>query len=164
MADTLAWDLLTGLAAGLQAELEVSGLQEPCFLGILPGQGVAYDYCAPCGTDGKCGMAWVRLALMTPVVDIRAGTRCGGTFTTSVEMGILRCHQTITSDRNPAPMGMAYQEGKAQDQVAEMEAMMRVLLCSELMKKREVTLDAYSPIGPEGGCVGGAWVASIGPS
>ena len=160
--DTLVWPLLEGLAAELKEEIERSELEEPCFLGVLPGAGIAYDYCTPCSTAGKCGMAWVRLALITPQVDPRIGSsRCGDILNPSIEMGILRCHKTLMD--NGAPMSMEYQESKTRAQMAEMAAILRVLLCSDVVKELDVTLGGYTPIGPEGGCVGGAWIASFGP-
>jgi hypothetical protein len=159
--DDLVWPFLTDLAAELEVEIATSGLAEPCWLGVIPGALVALDYCSPCGGE-RCGMAWVRLANINEWVDPISATdfsRCNTVFTATYEMGIVRCHQT--ADARGEPMSMEYQANSARVQLAEMAAMKRVLLCSDLMKNREVTLGAYQPIGPEGSCVGGTWTALV---
>jgi hypothetical protein len=154
--DTLIWPFLTDLAAELQVEIQDSGLKDPCWIGVLPGALVAHDYCSPCGPT-KCGMAWVRLAALNEWVD-QSGldtSRCTALFTATYEMGIIRCHQT--SDDRGNPMSMAYQAESTRVQLAEMAAMKRVILCSDLMRNMEAAIGGYQPIGPEGACVGGAW-------
>lgn len=159
--DTLVWPFMNDLLAELSVEIKTSGLQDPCWLGVLPGAQVALDYCNPCKA-GKCGMVWLRLVSIQPFVDPTqplAPSRCGALFTATYEMGIVRCHQTTDGRGNP--MDMAYQAEATRVQLAEMAAMQRVLLCGDAMGHHDVDLGAYSPIGPEGGCVGGAWFATV---
>lgn len=157
--DTLAWPLLVSLCSAMTVEIEDSRLQEFCWVGILPGSAVALDYCSECGT--KCGMAWVRLAsIREEPSELNGGfASCSSEFVVNVEMGMVRCHKT--SDDRGNPMPMAYQHDKAQSQMAEMAAMKRVLLCSDDAARLDKLLGTYQPIGPEGGCVGGAWTAQF---
>lgn len=157
--DTLAWPILVNLAAAMTVEAKDSGLQPFCFEGIMPGGAIALDYCTECGKS--CGMAWVRLAsIREEPSEIDGGfSTCFSQFTVNIEMGMIRCHQTVTESGEPMPL--EYQFAAAQRQMAEMAAMKRVLLCSDAARQHDKLLGQYLPIGPEGGCVGGAWTAQF---
>lgn len=158
--DLLAWPLLVDLTAEMTAEIESAELPPFCFVGLLPGGSVALDYCQECGNS--CGMAWVRLAsIREEPSDTNPGgfSDCASLFVVNVEMGMVRCHQTFDDDNNPMPA--EYQHDKVQAQMAEQAAMRRVLLCSDTALPFNKLLGNYLPIGPEGGCVGGAWTAQF---
>lgn len=153
--DVLVWPLLTSLCAALKEEVEEAGLPEFCFVGILPGSDISMEHCNDCG--GKCGMAWVRLSSIIEDPEAVGTTRCVVQLSANVEIGMLRCHQTSTE--RGEPMSAEYQHDKAQAQLAEMASMKKVLLCSDIVKDLNKVLGSYTPVGPVGGCVGGAWTA-----
>lgn len=157
--DQLAWPLITDLVAAMVVEIADADLPDFCFVGVLPGAEVALDYCQECGKS--CGMAWVRLAPIREEVPEFGGgySTCASTFAVDVEMGMVRCHQTTDEDGSPMPMD--YQLEKARAQMAEMAAMLRVLLCSPTAGRFDKIMRGYTPIGPSGGCVGGAWLATF---
>jgi len=159
--DATIWPLLTDLAAEFDVALSKAGLPPRCFHGVLPGDLVPLDYCAPCGS-GACGMSWVRLAGVIEdeanSIGIRT-TRCITILNASFELGCVRCHQTMDARGNP--MGMAYQEGVARQQLSEYAVMRDVLLCGESLHDYDIALGSYRPIGPDGACIGGVWSIAV---
>lgn len=159
--DPVIWPLLTELASCLCQQITDSGLPEPCFCAILPGAEVAFDYCEPC-EGGACGQAWVRLdslypSAVFPAPDVE-GT-CASLLAISVQVGIVRCAPVAGDDGGPP--GLADQLDTAQLQVADALAIRRAVLCCGLSLHREHALGPYQPVGPLGGCVGGAWTATF---
>jgi hypothetical protein len=91
--------------------------------------------------------------------ELNGWSSCFSEFVVNVEVGMIRCHQTMNEDGTP--MSVQYQHDKTSCQMAEMEVMKRVLLCTTIPSNPNRLLGVYTPIGPEGGCVGGAWTAQI---
>lgn len=146
---------MQSLLAEMIVAIETEPLPAFCYTGIMPGGVVSLDYCQEC--DDTCGMAWVRLASIREEVEDDTPSRCSTTFSVNIEMGMVRCHATSDEEGNPMPV--EYQFAKAEAQMDEQAVMRRVLLCSETAQGYDKLLGAYLPIGPEGGCVGGAWTA-----
>lgn len=159
VADRAVWPVLISLAECLCQQITDSGLPEPCFCGIYPGQQVPFDYCDGC-EDGKCGQAWVRLSQtylskIFPAPDPE-GT-CIAPLAFVVEVGIIRC--APVADENGNPPSMADQLDTALLQVNDMMAMRRAIMCcTQAFKHRRHVLQNYTPVGPLGGCVGGGWL------
>jgi hypothetical protein len=153
--DTRFWPLLTDLASCLCAEIAASQLPEPCFCGILPGGIVALDYCEEC--DGKCGMAWVRLTTITELrsEQVQDSSKCTQPLRATVEVGIARC--APTGDESGPPT-MAEQLDTARLLLADQAAVLRAIRCCT---GRMFTLGTWTPMGPQGGCVGGAWTVTF---
>ena len=162
VADERIWPIALELASCLCRELTDAGGPKTCFCGIIPGDNVAFDYCAPCSGD-TCGMAWVRLAGVVPMQNMSFGyvtpNRCAPVLMGVFEVGVLRCAPTMTEDGNPPTM--AQQLDAATLQASDMAASGRAAGCC-FGNEREVTLGGWAPIGPQGGCLGGAWTVSIG--
>ena len=160
--DRLVAPRLILLASALAEELRDSGLPEPCFVAPLPGAGVSHDFC-DC-TDSGCGMAWTRLVVMTPnpaAAQIRSasgGSDCGAPLDITVEVGVGRCAPTM--DGTSLPTAVEHLAA-TELQMADMAAMKRVLCSfSGFATDYPVTLTSYTPFGPQGGCVGGTWLAT----
>ncbi len=128
---------------------------------IEPGM-VSWDYC--CATDDGVGQAFIRVVRIVAAEPFPQQTlvprSCPPTMAALVEVGVLRCAPTLTSQANaPAPAEVT---ATAAQVIADMSVVYSVL-------KGHVpdwalfptTLDTWSPIGPEGGCAGGAWQAWI---
>jgi len=163
VADTVIWPVMVSLAECLCTQITSSGLPEPCFCGVLPGNDVAYDYCDGC-EDGTCGQAWVRMAeafpaRVFPVPDSDRGN-CATALAVELVVGIVRC--APMPDEHGDPPTMEAQFDTAQLVVADMMAMRRAIMCcTQAYRGRDYLLGPYLPIGPEGGCVGGAWTVTF---
>lgn len=120
---------------------------------VTPVAGTRSDECCD-------GLAWVRVASMTPRADTDAvvladGTFCGPDFwTLTVEVGVLRCW--TFGDGAEGPTSADYL-ADTRRQLADMASMRRALkCCAEDWQAVE-----YSPEGPEGTCLGGTWTATL---
>lgn len=161
--DAVIWPMAVQLAECLCAQIADRGLPEPCFCGVIPGEAVALDYCTGCD-DSACGMAWVRVAgvgTRLGFVDQRSARSTSGcqvVLEATFEIGIVRCAPMPGSDGSPP--SMAAQLDAAQLQLADMAAALRAANCC--FDTRDVQLDGWVPIGPLGGCLGGAWSVTVG--
>jgi len=156
---TLPWpaNQLTGLASCLCAELGDS----LCFCGVLPGDATPLDYCGAC--DGAaCGQAWVRLVSVIPILDTSTGSAsnpCGAPLQAAVEVGVARC-APMPGDDGEAPT-MADQLEASLQQVADMRAGLRAIRCCNSYGSKDFDIVEWTPIGPEGACLGGAWLITL---
>jgi hypothetical protein len=145
--------LLHVIGAALCAELEVaeseSGITKPCLCTVLPGANVAYDYCE------EGGMAWSRLFAITPV-EVVNGNQCVIEYDVTVEVGVLRCAPGLGPDgelpTEPEQLAASMQ------QMFDMGVMHKALTCTPVAAYYSLAqMGPYTPIGPDGGCVGGTW-------
>ena len=130
-----------------------------CLLALMPGEVVPFDYCDRCDN----GMAWVRLVSIQPSedqVDQRFESRCYASLSATVEVGHIFAAPWPDAD------GDLPEEHEQTDatlrQIECADVMLTALLCTELPDDVAASRPTYTPIGPEGGCVGGAWTATIG--
>lgn len=154
--------LLTELAACLCAELTPDGADEPdlCFCGVLPGRIAIADAGFEC--DNSCGMAWVRLDAAYPAtgpgVVAEQQNSCGSLLGLDIEIGVLRCYDTPAD--GSAPEGAALAASVAL-QNEGMMAIRRAIKCCEALSDVDYILGLFTPDGPQGGLVGGAWSLSV---
>lgn len=154
--ETQAIAPLLDLVECVCTELTAAG-GEPCWCGLLPGATVSWDYCTDCGND-HCGMAWVRVVGITPYDVFPTGIidlRCARPLALQIEVGSLRCMP------QPADGELLTPEASVEvslRQVLDALALHRALQCCQ---ERDFALSAYTPVGPQGGCVGGFWTAFI---
>jgi hypothetical protein len=149
---------LTDLIECVCGLLATEGAGEPCWCGIHPGAQVSWDYCSggECSSD-MCGMAWVRPDLVfpydsfpLPVVD----PNCRKPLAWRVEVGALRCMPQPSTGELLTPVeSMAVTWG----QILDARAIHKALQCCDV----SVTVEGYTPVGPQGGCVGGFWVGYV---
>jgi len=152
--DNHIYTALDELATCLCAQIQTDGLPDVCACSVVPGEVVIPDMVGDCA-DG-CGQAWVRLITAYPSVvigapDVTPGN-CGSSIGVEVELGVLRC---IESE----DVGIPELQDATQLQVADMLAMWRAVSCCRQSKDYQIT--AYTPLGPEGGLVGGSLAVSI---
>jgi len=157
--DTKVWPLLTQLATCLCQELAASGLPEPCFCGVVPGE-IALDFCDGCA-DGSCGgTAWVNAVSMTPALTLGqiAATRCSvGLIDMVFQVGVVRCAPMPGEDGMP-PTDAEYLSS-AELQMADMAASLRAVVCC--LEEQVPVIAGWTSYGPQGGCVGGVWTATV---
>lgn len=154
--DSHVWPKLVVLADCLCAEITAS-VPPVCFCGVLPGGQLVLDWC---GCDGDaCGMAWVRITGIVPNLgSATATTVCLTTLRATIEVGIARCAPTLDDQGNPP--GVAEQLAAAEQQAADMAAMLRAILCCDGIDQHAVGLAAYSPF-QTGDCLGGTWTFTV---
>lgn len=155
--DTIAWPSLVALAECLQEQIRIAEVPDPQFVGIMPGRLVPHDYC---GTAGCGGMAYVRLVSTFPSVN---GVTPNPTplpnspLAFNVVVGIIRCAPQPSS--RGIPPGVSDQFEAARLQTADMEVLYRTLECC--LRDQKGAVGSYTPIGPDGGCLGGEWGATF---
>lgn len=158
--ETVAGEVLVDLAACLCATLETEGLPEPCFCGVMPGAQVALDY-SGCFSDdcGGNGMAWVRLAgfyqANGPGALATQAGQCGVGLGVDIEVGVIRCISAGENDGSPP--SAADMLAASLLQYADMAAMRKAFLCCTTLSLKDTVIGQYTPIGPQGGIVGGTW-------
>lgn len=160
--DTVVWPLALRLAECLCTVIRSRNLPEPCFCGVIPGDQVALDYCTDCDSTG-CGMAWVRVAGVGPrqasfAQPVRQPAGCQVILEAAFEVGIVRCAPM------PGPDGQSpsleAQLDAAQLQMADMAAGLEAAACC--FRDRDSQVSGWTPLGPQGGCLGGTWFVTVG--
>lgn len=152
--------VLNDLAACLCAQIETRGGPQPCFCGVIPGDGVIAEYAADCTT--RNGVAWVRTGSMYPsvtpgVADQRPGNCATGTGI-DIEIGILREQQAYME----SDVITAQQAAAAVDlQLKDAETIRLAIECCSALNTEDYVLGLYAPMGPLGGLVGGAWTIHL---
>jgi hypothetical protein len=150
---------LIDLSACVCEALAASTNGPVCWCGVVAGE-VALDACGACDGDA-CGQAWVRVTGAYPYdtfpVQADDTTACGTYLAYEVEVGVSRCY--------PIPEGTeTLTEAETLDsalmQIVDMEALRKAVLCCFGTEAK--TLGAWTPAGPDGGCIGGTWAVTIG--
>lgn len=153
--ETQVGDLVNGIASCLCLELADAvreGNAQPCICTVMPGAVVAFDYCE------EGGMAWARLAGILPVENTQPYT-CAVEYDVTVEIGILRCAPGLGEDGELPTM--PEQLAASMQQQFEMGLMHKVLSCCATTASFDgPAINGYTPVGPDGGCVGGVWTAT----
>lgn len=126
---------------------------EPCKIGLVPGSAVAWDTCGEgkCAT-GKDGQLWANLNTFTTV-----GVGPCQTITWTATIGIVRCVATVKDDGTfPTSAELL---ADADQQAADADSIKAAIDCCENRSEniRDVTLVAWTALGPTGGCAGGQW-------
>lgn len=152
--DPFLYPAMVALAGCVCEEMGVAGLDTSCFCGVMPGAVVDGTYVMP---DGGTDMAWVRLvgtALAESATLVRSN--CNTPLDVTLEVGFGTCAvipegaELITVDEQLA---------MARRVMAGMQAAKRAILCCEWFNKYDATMrmGTWTPLGPEGGFVGGTW-------
>lgn len=161
--DNLVYDRLTLLAACLCAQIQdpENGVPDVCFCGIVPGDAAVGQYAGDCSV--KCGMAWVRMVNLYPSQGVGQATmvpgNCGRAIGIDVELGIMRCISVGDERGNlPSPAELL---AATQLQIADALIMHKAVYCCDALPKQDVIVGEYTPLGPEGGLVGGSILISV---
>lgn len=128
---------------------------EPCRVAVYPGAEVAWDTCETLGCgSGKDGQLWVAAQ---PATVLEQGGGCRRIIWTA-EVGIVRCAAGPRGDGSPPTVEAV--EADAAQQSADSMAIMRAITARTAERPEcldGVELVSWQPLGPSGGCVGGAW-------
>lgn len=158
--DKIAWPVQVQLADCLCAELIESGLPPTCICSPMPGEAIAADYVSP-----EQGMAWVRVSSVYPSsvfpAQDQSASGCLMPMAVQLEVGVLYC-APVVEGRSKNPPGLAQMFDSARLQMAAMAAMLRAIeCCLGAASRKGVSLGPYTPLGPEGGVVGGSWQVTV---
>lgn len=163
--DPLVWCVADAIADCLCAQLpEVSAPVACCC--VMPGELVAWDDC----TNGQ---AWVRVASVFQVGDrfpLPAGpediTPCGGSggWAATLELGVIRC-MPGPDEQGYLPDCDEYRH-TSRLVLADGHAMRRAVLCCDWrdacnIPNNRYTVGSWTPLGPQGVCVGGTLSVTV---
>lgn len=136
-----------------------------CRAFLAPGAQVPWDTCCDCGSGAE-GQAWVAVERMYPANGLAQDTspqRCHPReYAADVVVGILRCAHTV-DDQGNAPAASVV-SADAEKVARDRKILRDALLCGFVGEEGdpgEFRLGVWQPLGPGGGCVGGAWSATI---
>lgn len=126
---------------------------ELCYLGPQAGAGVDLT---PIGMDGS--MAWVRVSTVSPVI-VANPVPCYVRLGVDIEVGFATCY-TINEDGSPRT---AEEDLEIMDTVLNAQGLLleAIQCCNWHDKLKDVQIVSWSPAGPDGGAVGGAWLVSV---
>lgn len=128
---------------------------EPCRMSAYPGAEIAWDVCETCGTrNGQLAAAVQGMQVSSP------GPGCSRILWTA-QIGVTRCAASVGNDGSPPPVDAV--SADADQQAADADAIASLILCC--MREDPALVDvadrvelvSWQPLGPSGGCVGGAW-------
>lgn len=144
-------------ALDLLAEGDCAVSPATCRTAVYFGGEVPWDECGTGCAGGKNGMLWAKLVSITPRGSNRGG-KCAE-YAWTAEFGIVRCVAGMGKDGSP-PKPAAV-EADAYQQARDADAIFNGLVCcpSPDSPLRDVSLTSWSPLGPNGNCAGGAWLA-----
>lgn len=166
-SDPIAAPVLAGI---LETVLGVyDGLPDvdgPCAAGAVAGASAAVDR----GIDtasGCCGQLWVRLVNLYPSRNFPeqdpGPARGFLSWAVVVEVGIARPAPIVRDVDGTAILPSMAEEQAAADRLLIDSAVLRHALLAAYGKARDVgiVLGAWSPFGPDGGIVGGAYAVTV---
>lgn len=114
---------------------------------VAPGGSVAWDDCCD-------GQAWVRVVSVEPSYQARCGIV---RWTVTLGIGVLRCAAVLNDDGvAPSPRQIT---ADGHEMIADMDAIAHLFQCNDL--PLDPLLGNWTPQGPNGGCHGGEWAATV---
>jgi hypothetical protein len=159
LEDTAFYQSLVELAQCVCDEVKAAGLESSiCFCGLVGGAVVE----PVIGPKGE-GMAWVRLvnaypSTTFPGITQAVNTSCTAPLAAEIEVGITTCTpQPRTSTSNIRAEDWL---NAVRTQMAGMAALRRAIECC--FPHEDKVLGQWTPIGPQGGEIGGSWRLYIG--
>lgn len=155
-------EVIKALHSCLCAQIEADG-HGVCACIIAVGEAVLADY-ASSDECGVCGMGWVRLTESYPSVQLGAANQqpgnCEVMLGADFEIGIMRCSPVGDEEGNPPdPSEWA---ALSEFVAADIDTMRRAILCcNNSLDNTDIMLGQYTPVGPQGGLVGGVWTLAV---
>lgn len=158
IASPLAGDLLAALMAGYDA----AEILMPCAVGLISGGNLIADHCcASESADGEpCeGQLTVRITNVYPTRDfpqpfLGGFPTCGMGYAVEFEVAVLRC--ALVPDSQGVPPPMADELVVAERALGDAGLIRKVARTFARERDQAVAIGQYTPMGPDGGCVGGA--------
>jgi len=143
------------LADCLCQEIRNRDMPEPCFCGVLPGDTAPLVYCNAC----EGGQAWVRLVGIGEPEQVIPLNNCVGILAVQIEMGMVFGWLPVDDDGEPKDMAASL--AATERQINEMDVMFTALTCCGLSIQEKVSALSYTPVGPDGTCLGGIWTGMV---
>lgn len=156
--DVLGPTLETILQCAADALAECGRL--PGLVHLAPGAVVSFDNCCEPG-----GQLWVRLIEIypsgRPFPALDSAQQCGITeLAMRVGVGVIRCAHTLDADGTfPTAAELT---SDALNMTADASILLDALLCCVPDQVQISKIDRWTPLGPDGGCVGGEWSFFVG--
>ena len=155
-------ELLSDILDLLTSEESDGGCPLPCFcrVAVYPGLEVPWDSCSTGGSCGECdGQLYAAIQSVTRVAGDGVGACQTYQFTALV--GAVRCAaQLKDDDQDPFPSVEAVQNDAIR-QAVDADGIRYAIECCptrpQRLKDAGILMDSWAPLGPQGGCVGGAW-------
>lgn len=144
---------LVSLSECVCEELTERGAGPLCSCTFYPGALPAFDGCSEC-TSGTCGMGWLRVVTAFPSDSFPLQSfdpHCRKEMVWQLEIGAVRC---MPVEQDGGPLDEQTLAEVWVGQMLDAEAIARAVFCCDVPS---IMLDTYTPIGPDGGCVGGSW-------
>jgi hypothetical protein len=134
-----------------------------CAVTVYPGIAVPVDYV---GGDECGGMAWVRHVSSNPTsrfpnADITVDN-CAYSLAHTMEVGIVRPSPIPESDGSTVDLPDDAAHMDSAFDIADDMMLMKLAIQNAAKTIDFVILGSYSPLGPEGGAVGGTWSLVVG--
>lgn len=160
--DVTAYPLVMSLLECYRDEFVASGLNVPGFLSPVVGAEIPLDYVGGDSCD-DCSQGWVRVSSIFPSIDFPNADNSQLNNSTKlaieIEMGIARPIDGLDEKGDP-PTVAEYTAG-FREQMADMAALKRALCKCLKAAGHDFLLTGYTPAGPLGLVVGGAWTALV---
>ena len=138
----------------------------PCRAVWHPGSSVPWDACGTT-TAGAEGQAWVAVPRVFPSDNFPAETtdahRCFPRgYAAEITVGVLRCAATLDEHGRPPPPEDVLADARKQSR--DRQASLETIVCCLMGEDADpgiYRLGGWTPLGPDGGCVGGAWTVTV---
>lgn len=140
------------------------GLESPCVAGLVSGSMLIADHCCAGvtahGSDCE-GQLTVRVAGVWPTEEFPAPRQtampvCGSSWAVELELAVLRCALTVDTDAQPPILPSMEEEMLvAELALADMGLIRHVVSGYAMLHDQALVIGSYTPMGPQGGCVGG---------
>lgn len=155
------FDMMTSLAGCIETTFAEDGRPAVCFNGVVMGDGMSAAWAGECDND-LCGMTWVRLVNVypanTPGAQNQQANNCASGLGAEFEVGVLRCTPIDAID---AEEEEADALATTSDVLADIVSLRKAIVCCNDIPKNESVLGTWTPMGPLGGLVGGAWLLYV---
>lgn len=160
------WPLLVTLTATLDEVLNEYDAGT-CRTFVAPGSAPPWDVCCRCDKDHE-GQAWVAVQRYFPTVtfpgEAAAPLRCKpDQYGVTLNIGVLRCASTIDDAGNVPSVDLLMDEALkvSRDRTLVQYALLCRFAEDADLYPGQIALGAWTPLGPQGGCVGGLTTVTI---
>lgn len=162
MTPDLVHDFLDGLLTAVVDWLDTIGAPV-CRSFVAPGASAPWDTCCEC--DVGEGQAWVLASRVFPVdpfpnQDVSAQRCKPREYAANVTAGVLRCAHTVDDQGVPPDPEVVTADAVkvGRDRTAVLDAIVCHVAGDE---PGTFQVGDWTPLGPQGGCVGGQWTMTV---
>lgn len=138
-----------------------AGLTTPvCKAFWHPGPNAPFDVCE--SSDSGNGQLWVAHGTDQPGWPAPSAepVTCATTWSAAIEVGIVRCAQGQLGDDGSLPAADLI-TADAQQQDEDRLVIRNAIMCCWDVDGKDVIVEGWEAIEPQGGCVGGVWTVVI---